>query len=148
MSSVAQIGSLTAETVERMLFAARHRAEELALRVNIAVVDGAGNLAGFIRIPGSFLSSTDLAIDKAYTSASFSMSSRGFGELLEQAPRAVREGLLRRPRLTEVPGGLPVMLEGQLVGAVGVSGGTEEEDEEIALVAANEAASEGLSGRE
>src|SRR3546814_14857079 len=86
-------------------------------------------------MPGSFLSSIELAIDKAYTAASFSMPTRGFSDLLENAPRAVRDGLLRRPRLTEVPGGFPISLDDQGVGAIGVSAVREEADEEIASYA-------------
>src|SRR3546814_4593732 len=132
MSAVVPIGAPDAHSINVILAAAIARAEEMGVKVNIAIVDGAGNLSGFVRMPGSFLSSIELAIDKAYTAASFSMPTRGFSDLLENAPRAVRDGLLRRPRLTEVPGGFPIAIDDQGVGAVGVSGGSDEEDEEIA----------------
>lgn len=135
MSAFSQIAVPSAHAVEIMLAAARARADELGVRVNIAIVDCGGNLAGFIRLPGAFLSSIDLAMDKAYTAASFSMGTRGFSELLSSAPPPVRDGLLRRPRLTEVPGGLPIVHDGVAAGAIGVSGGSEEEDEDIASFA-------------
>src|SRR3546814_8431017 len=78
------IGAPAAQAVERMLSAARARAEAIGVRVHVAVVDGAGNLAGYLRMPGSFLSSGELAIDKAYTAASFAMTTHDFGALLEQ----------------------------------------------------------------
>jgi glc operon protein GlcG len=147
MSPVVSIGTPDAHSIKVILAAAIARAEDMGVKVNIAIVDGAGNLAGFVRMPGSFLSSIELAIDKAYTAASFSMPTRGFSDLLENAPRAVRDGLLRRPRLTEVPGGFPIAIDDQSVGAIGVSGGSEEEDEEIASYALAEFAGHTATGR-
>ena len=95
----------TAEASSAMLAAALVRAGEIGVRVNVAVVDSGGNLAGFVRMPGAFLASIDMAIDKAFCAASFGMTTRGFGEYLATAPRSVRDGMLRRPRLTEVPSG-------------------------------------------
>ncbi|AJR23849.1 MULTISPECIES: GlcG/HbpS family heme-binding protein [Sphingobium] len=148
MSAIAEIGAPAAQAVERMLSAGRARAEAIGARVHVAVVDGAGNLAGYLRMPGSFLSSGELAIDKAYTAASFAMATRDFGALLERAPRPVRDGLLRRPRLTEVPGGCPAEVQGRLIGAVGVSGGSEVEDEDIAAAALAAMLRDDISGRE
>ncbi|ASY45682.1 hypothetical protein CJD35_06480 [Sphingobium xenophagum] len=136
MNPVTYIQALPAASASQaMLAAAVRRAEQLGVRVNIAVVDGGGNLAGFIRMPGSFLSSIEMAIDKAYTAASFGMSTRGFGDLLETASRPVRDGMLRRPRLSEVPGGAPIMVDDQMLGAIGVSGASDEQDEDIATAA-------------
>lgn len=147
MTLVADLAAPGALAIERLLSAARARAEATGVRANIALVDAGGNLAGFLRMPGSFLSSGELAIDKAYTAASFGMATRAFGELLETSPRAVREGLLRRPRLTEVPGGCPLVIEGRAAGAIGVSGGSADEDEDIAAHALA-AVADKLTGRE
>src|SRR3546814_7110247 len=102
MSAVVPIGAPDAHSINVILAAAIARAEEMGVKVNIAIVDGAGNLSGFVRMPGSFLSSIELAIDKAYTAASFSMPTRGFSNLLENAPRAVRDGLLRDRKSTRL----------------------------------------------
>ena len=136
MNAAVTISGPALPAIELMLSSACARAGVLGVKANIAIVDGGGNLAGFIRMPGAFLSSADLAIDKAYTAASFSMSTRGFGILLAGSSRAVREGLLRRPRLTEVAGGVALELDGQAAGGLGVSGGSEEQDEDIAAYAA------------
>lgn len=125
-------GGLDPAAVERALAAARARAEALGVRVAIALVDAGGHLAGFLRMPGTFLVSSDLAIDKAWTAASFGMTSRAFSELLDTTPAPVREGLLRRTRVTQVPGGAPILRDGALIGAIGVSGGSETEDETLA----------------
>lgn len=123
---------LPAAIVEQALGAARAAAEESGVRVAVAVVDAGGNLGGFLRLPGAFLASSEIAIDKAWTAASFGLSTRSFSEMLDGAPRNVRDGLLRRPRVTEVPGGHPILRDGAVIGAIGVSGGSEIEDELIA----------------
>ena len=106
--------------------AARH-AQQLGVRVNIAVVDTAGNLAAFLRMPGAPLHSIDIAIDKAYTAASFGMATSGWNEALRLHSEAVRQGLVLRPRFVAFGGGLPIVEGGHRVGAIGVSGGSEDE---------------------
>ncbi len=123
---------LTAQAMEAVLGAARTTAERLGVQVAVAIVDAAGNLAAFLRVGRAFLASSDLAIDKAWTAASFGMSTRSFGDLLDTTPPNVRDGLLRRPRVTIVPGGMPILQDGLLAGAIGVSGGSDVDDEMIA----------------
>ena len=107
-------------------------AEEAGLKVNVAVVDVGGNLAGFLRMPGAFLHSIDIAIDKAYTAVSFGMPTGAWSDALASHSRAVQEGLPRRPRMVCFAGGLPMRSDGRLIGGIGVSGGSEEEDEACA----------------
>lgn len=122
----------TAQVMEQVLAAARAAAERLGVQVAVAIVDAGGNLSAFLRVGRAFLASSDLAVDKAWTSASFGMSTRAFSELLDTTPPNVRDGLIRRPRVTVVPGGIPIMHGGVLAGAIGVSGGSDVEDEMIA----------------
>lgn len=132
--------ALQSRLVAHMLEAALDASHDLGARVAFAVVDAAGNLAGFVRHEDAFLASSDLAIDKAWTAASFGMGTREFSQMLETTPRAVRDGLLRRPRVTEVPGGMVFQIDGRSAGAVGVSGGSETQDEAIATAALKAAA--------
>ena len=125
--------SQSASGLQKALAAAFAKAEALGVAVNIAVVDGGGNLAAFLRMPGAFLASTDIAIDKAWTANSFGMSTAEFSQMLEGEVAPVREGLLRRPRVTVSPGGLPVLQDGQLIGGIGVSGASAAQDEDIAM---------------
>lgn len=104
----------------------------LDLRVNVAVVDAGGVLAAFLRMPGAPLHSVDIAIDKAYTAASFGLATSQWSAALQQHSVAVRDGIVRRPRFVAFGGGLPVMEVGQCIGGIGVSGATEEQDEAIA----------------
>lgn len=112
--------------------AAVQHADQLGIRINVAVVDAGGNLAAFLRMPGAFLHSIDIAIDKAYTAASFGLPTSQWHAALQQHSDAVREGIVRRPRFVAFGGGLPIVEAGQRVGGIGVSGGSEEQDEACA----------------
>jgi uncharacterized protein GlcG (DUF336 family) len=83
-------------------------------------------------MPGAFLHSIDIAIDKAYTAAGFGLPTSTWTEALATHSRAVREGIPLRPRMVCFGGGLPLRSEGQLIGGIGVSGGSEQEDETCA----------------
>tara|TARA_A200000159_G_scaffold123924_1_gene118675 strand:+ start:4689 stop:5009 length:321 start_codon:yes stop_codon:yes gene_type:complete len=95
-------------------------------------VDHAGILVGFIRQPGAPLHSIDIAIDKAYTAASFGLATGKWPDALQAHSPAVQDGLLRRPRFVAFGGGLPIEIDGQRLGGIGVSGGSEAQDELIA----------------
>lgn len=111
--------------------AVRH-AVSLGIRINVTVVDPSGVLAAFLRMPGAPLHSIDIAIDKAYTAASFGLATSAWTEALKAHSEAVRQGLVLRPRFIAFGGGLPIFEAGERVGGVGVSGGSEMEDEACA----------------
>ncbi|MCM2341545.1 heme-binding protein [Rhodoferax sp.] len=112
--------------------AAVAHAAALGIRINVAVVDSGGNLAAFLRMPGAFLHSIDIAIDKAFTAASFGLPTSQWHAALQQHSEAVREGIVRRPRFVGFGGGLPLNEAGQRIGGIGVSGGSEAQDEACA----------------
>jgi len=120
------------EAAAAAVAAAARWAEEAGIKVNVAVVDAAGNLAAFVRMPGAFLHSIDIAIDKAYTAAGFGLPTSAWTEVLATHSLAVRQGLPVRPRMVCFGGGLPLRNEGRLIGGIGVSGGSEIEDETCA----------------
>ena len=120
------------EAAAAAVAAAVRHAEEAKIKVNVAVVDSGGNLAAFLRMPGGFLHSIDIAIDKAYTAAGFGLPTSAWSGALKSHSAAVQEGLPRRPRMVCFGGGLPIRYEGKLVGGIGVSGGSEDQDEACA----------------
>lgn len=126
---------LSAIMLERALAAAREEADALDVCVCIAIVDAGGGPLAFLRMPGAFLVSNELSADKAWSAASFNMPTRSLREMLKSAGEDLRLGLLRRPRVTDVSGGQPIMHANQLLGAVGVSGGSEDQDERVAEAA-------------
>lgn len=111
--------------------AAVAHARSLGIRVNVAVCDASGTLLAFRRMHGAFLHSIDIAIDKAYTAASFGFPTRQWMDLIGQ-DEALRIGLPLRPRLVVFGGGLPIRVNGAVVGGIGVSGGSAEQDERCA----------------
>lgn len=111
--------------------AAMAHADELNIRIHVAVVDRAGLELVYLRHNGAFLHSADIARDKAYTSAGFGFPTSAWLSILEQNA-ALRLGIPQRERLVVFGGGLPVMVNGQCVGGIGVSGGSEAEDEACA----------------
>jgi uncharacterized protein GlcG (DUF336 family) len=127
--------SLSTPDLQAALAAASARAAGMGVAVNIAVVDGGGSLAAFLRMPGAFQASIDLAIDKAWTANSFGMATAALSQMLSNEDAVVRDGLLRRPRITAIPGGHPILRDEQAEGAIGVSGASAAQDEEIALCA-------------
>lgn len=104
------------------------RAEQLGIKVNAAAVDRNGNTLSYLRMPGAFLHSEGLAIDKAYTAASFGFATREWLDKIGDNAR-LRIGITSRPRLVILGGGVPIMLDGVCIGGIGVSGGSEEQDE-------------------
>lgn len=120
--------AITAEAANAAVVAAVAKAGELGIRINAAVTDASGVLAAFLRMPGAFLHSVDIAIDKAYTAASFGFPTDRWASVLE-GDAALRMGMPHRPRLVVFGGGLPIReADGALIGGIGVSGGSAEQD--------------------
>ncbi|HMZ75790.1 MAG TPA: heme-binding protein [Rhodocyclaceae bacterium] len=125
---------ISAEASAVALQAAVSRAMELGVRINVAVADSGGNLAGFLRMPGAFLQSIDIAIDKAYTAAGFGFSTKDWMKLIGH-DEGMKLGFSARPRLVVFGGGLPIRVGGELIGGIGVSGASEAQDEDCARAA-------------
>ncbi len=117
--------------------AAVARAEQLGIQINVAVVDPSGTLMAFLRMPSAPLHSIAIAIDKGYTAASFRLPTSRWTEVLETHSAAVRSGLVVQPRFIAFGGGIPIFEGGSVVGAIGVSGGSEEQDELCAQAGLN-----------
>lgn len=104
----------------------------LGVKINVAVLDRGGLLVSFLRMPGSALHSHDIAIDKAYTAVSFGLPTGLWNNELKNHSEGVQKGLVLRPRFTIFGGGLPILVNGELIGGIGVSGATESEDAQCA----------------
>jgi uncharacterized protein GlcG (DUF336 family) len=127
---------LTLAGAQVALAAALDRAAGLGVAVNVSVCDAAGHEIAFARMDGAALLSADIARDKAYTVAAFlGIPTDQWFSMIEDAP-ALREGIVHRDRLVIFPGGVPVRVAEATVGAVGVSGGSAEQDHEIAAAGA------------
>ena len=129
-ASVAQ-RCITAEAAAAAVAAAVAHAGTLGVRINAAVTDGAGTLTAFLRMPGAYPHSVDIAIDKAYTAAGFGFPTSMWPEIFK-SDDALRQGMPHRPRLVVFGGGLPIREGGELISGIGVSGASAEQDEACA----------------
>jgi len=129
MGSVAVMEPVIAwPAANRAVIAAVEKAAELGIAVNVAVADPAGRLAAFLRMPGAFNESIAIAIDKAKTAAGFGFPTHQWAEILD-GNRLLELGIATRPGVAAFGGGLPIRDgEGRVIGGIGVSGGSEEQD--------------------
>jgi uncharacterized protein GlcG (DUF336 family) len=124
--------AVTLQAAQAVVDAARAKADEIGVPMNIAVVDEGNNLTAFARMDGAWLGSIDIAQSKAYTARAFDMETR------ELAPLAQPGGPLygieagNDGRVIVFAGGIPLTVGGRIVGAIGVSGGTVDQDQEVA----------------
>ncbi|WP_434777904.1 GlcG/HbpS family heme-binding protein [Neisseria sp. Ec49-e6-T10] len=125
---------VTLKQAEFLAKQAQKRANQIGVPMSIAVVDSSTNLVLHQRMEKALLVSVNAALNKAYTAASFGMSS---GKLLditqsEMVLTALQNG---DGRIMPLSGGLPIVVNEQIIGAIGVSGGQANQDEEVALYA-------------
>jgi len=127
---------LTLESAERIVAAAKKKAAELGTLMDIAVVDAGGNLKAFVRMDGAWLGSIDIAMRKARTARWFDMNTGDIGGLSQ--PGGPLFGIEHsNGGLITFPGGVPLKdSNGHVVGAVGVSGSTVENDHAVAAAGA------------
>lgn len=126
---------ISASAAHKAVGAAVAEAERMAVKINVAIVDVGGNLAAFLRCPGAFLHSIGLAQDKAYTAAGFGLPTGRWPDLFATMSSAVKDGISAAPRFTGFSGGLPIIVDGQVIGGIGVSGASEDQDEICAKAA-------------
>ncbi len=121
---------------QRVIAAAIKKADALGLKMNVAVVDAGANLKAFVRMDGAFLGSADIAMKKAKTARMFDAPTGALGALTQ--PGAPLFGLEEsNDGLITFAGGLPLKnAAGQVIGAVGVSGSSVENDLAVAEAAA------------
>ncbi len=127
---------ITHDEALKALLAAKKKAEDSNVLVNIAVVDAGANLKAFIRMDESFLGSIDVAIKKAKTARYFNIDTGKLGELTQ--PGGIIYNIEHsNGGLITFPGGIPIKnKEGKIIGAIGVSGGTIDQDRAIATTGA------------
>jgi len=124
------------QQARRALDAALQKATEIASPSSVAVVDGGRELLAFARQDSALLASTEIAIGKAYTACSMRMATKDIGPLTQPGqPLYGLEDTHQRPLVT-FAGGRVLEAGGEFVGAVGVAGGTVDQDDEIASAAA------------
>ncbi len=126
---------ITLEVAELMLQAAKRKAVELKIIEDIAVVDATGHLKAFARMDGAWLGSIDIAIRKAHTARLFDMETSEIGKM-SQPGESVYGVELSNGGLISFGGGIPLKdSDGMVIGAIGVSGSSVDNDVKVAQAA-------------
>ncbi len=124
--------NVTLDQAQTILAAARKKAEDMGIRQNVAVVDAGANLKAFLRMDGAWLGSVDIAITKAKTARFFDMPTGDLGEM-SQPGKSLYGIEHSNGGLISFPGGIPLKnADGDVVGAIGVSGSTVDDDHAVA----------------
>lgn len=127
--------NITLKQAEQVIAAAKQKSEETGTKMNIAVVDAGANLTAFVRIDGAWLGSVDIAIKKARTARFFDMNSGEIGKL-SQPGGALYNIEHSNNGLITFPGGVLIKEGEEIIGAIGVSGSTVEDDHAVAQAGA------------
>ena len=123
---------LTLDEATGLCTAAQAAASDQGLAMSFAVMDAGGHLLAFVRMDGAAWITADIAQGKAWTAAAYGMPSAGQRSKLESMPIfATAITTMTGGRFTPQTGAVPVYRDGQLLGAVGASGGTGDQDEQV-----------------
>jgi glc operon protein GlcG len=124
---------ITLEGAKKAMAAAETEAQKNNWAVAIAILDAGANLILFQKLDGTQLGSVNIAIGKAKTAVNFKRPTKALEEMIAGG----RQVFLAVEGITPLQGGLPVMADGKLIGAVGVSGVMSSQDEQVAQAAVN-----------
>ncbi|MGQ3685085.1 MAG: GlcG/HbpS family heme-binding protein [Candidatus Loosdrechtia sp.] len=123
---------ITLNDARRVIAAAEKKAEEIGQPMNIAVVDTGGNLVSHVRMDGAWIGSIDISIKKAYTSRAFDISTKDLAVHCQSGEQFFGIHASNNGRVMIFAGGIPLKQNGKIVGAIGVSGGSGEQDHTVA----------------
>ena len=126
---------LTMDKAQLAIEAAIDKAKKIGQPMNIAIVDAGANLVAFLRMDGAWLGSIDIAINKAFTAKAFDISTLELGRNSQPGDQFFGIHVSNHGRVMIFAGGMPIKLNGQIAGAVGVSGGSGEQDQAVAEAA-------------
>jgi uncharacterized protein GlcG (DUF336 family) len=126
---------LTMDKAQLIIEAAIDKANTVGQPMNIAVVDAGANLVAFMRMDGAWLGSIDIAINKAFTAKAFDISTLELGRNSQPGDQFFGIHVSNHGRVMIFAGGMPIKVNGQIAGAVGVSGGSGEQDQAVAEAA-------------
>ncbi|UAB79971.1 heme-binding protein [Marixanthomonas sp. SCSIO 43207] len=130
------MNTINLEQAEKMIAAAKAKAKEIDTKMNISVVDAGANQVAFVRMDGAWLGSADIALKKAKTARFFDMNSGEIGKL-SQPGESLYNIEHSNGGLISFPGGIPVTnSNGTIIGAIGVSGSTVDDDHTVAKAGA------------
>ena len=136
------IATLNLADARQLIAHAEAKANELGVPSNIAVVDAGGHLLAFVRMDGAWLGSLDIAVHKAFTARAFDMSTEALAKMAQSGKPLFGIHATNHDRVVIFGGGVPIKDGDAVIGAIGSSGGTVDQDVEIV-----EAAVEAFTGK-
>ena len=130
------VQSLTLLEARQIIAAGEAAAEKLGVPYNLAVVDAGGNLIAHVRMDGAWLGSIDIAVHKAWTARAFDMTTEALGKMAQSGKPLFGIDSTNRDKVVIFGGGVPIKSGEIVIGAVGASGGTVDQDIEVVEAAA------------
>jgi uncharacterized protein GlcG (DUF336 family) len=131
-TSTTPVASITRDGALALVAAARKAGKDIGIELAIAVTDAGGHLMAFERAEGAPFLTASVAIDKAWTAASFGLSTQVWNQVVAQPATAP---LAQHPRVMAVGGGVPIVVGGKVAGGIGISGGNAQQDHDAAVAA-------------
>lgn len=125
------------EDARRIIAAAESKAAEIGQPMNIAVSDSGGNLVAHVRMDGAWIGSIDISIKKAWTSRAFDISTKDLAAHSQSGDQFFGIHASNNGKVMIFAGGIPIKKRGKVVGAIGVSGGSGEQDHAVAKAGAD-----------
>ena len=129
--------TITLREARRVIAAAEVKAVEIGQPMNVAVVDGGGNLVSHVRMDGAWIGSIDVSINKAFTARAFDISTADLSKNAQPGQQFYGIQNSNHGRIMIFAGGVPLRRNGSVVGAIGVSGGSGVQDQTVAMAGAS-----------
>ena len=129
--------TITLEEARAVIAAAEKKAKEIGQPMNIAVVDAGANLVAFARMENAWLGSIDISMSKAYTARAFDLATIDLADNAQPGQQFYGIHASNGGKIMIFAGGIPLKRDGQVIGAIGVSGGTKPQDQSVAEAGAS-----------
>jgi uncharacterized protein GlcG (DUF336 family) len=123
---------ITLSAARRIIAAAEQKAREIGQPMNIAVVDAGGNLVSYVRMDDAWIGSINISINKAFTARAFDLATSQLAENSQPGQQFFGIHASNHGRIMIFAGGVPLRRSGSVIGAIGVSGGSGNQDETVA----------------
>jgi uncharacterized protein GlcG (DUF336 family) len=127
------MSQLTLADARTIIAAAEKKADDLGQPMNIAVVDAGANLVTHVRQDGAWIGSIDISINKAWTARAFDIQTKDLGDNSQPTQQFFGIHITNGGKVAIFAGGVPLTRDGVIVGGLGVSGGSGEQDQSVAL---------------
>jgi uncharacterized protein GlcG (DUF336 family) len=127
-----QVPTLSLKDARQLIVAAEKKADELGVPYNIAVVDAGGNLIAHARMDGAWLGSINISINKAWTARAFDMPTGELAKMAQSGKPLFGINSTNHEKVVIFAGGTPIKVGDVVIGALGASGGTVDQDQKVA----------------